>query len=93
MYKRQVVIRTGTSGNWTQISLNNGSYGYVSTAYLRSISRADGFVIGKGMHLEGSGITSGGTTSTGNQYYATTSLNLRKGDVYKRQLLSAQYSE
>ena len=74
-----VVIRTGTSGNWTQISLNNGSYGYVSTAYLRSISRADGFVIGKGMHLEGSGITSGGTTSTGNQYYATTSLNLRKG--------------
>lgn len=79
-----VVVRTGTSGNWTEISLNNGSYGYVSTAYLRTVISVDSSLIGKGMYLEGSGVTIGGSTggstvTSGNQYYATTSLNLRKG--------------
>ena len=79
-----VVVRTGTSGNWTEISLNNGSYGYVSTAYLRTVISVDSSLIGKGMYLEGSGVTIGGSTggstvTSGNQYYATTSLNLRRG--------------
>ncbi|PWM63500.1 MAG: hypothetical protein DBX63_01220 [Clostridia bacterium] len=78
-----VAIRTGTSGNWTEISLGNGTYGYVSTAYLRSVINVDASLIGKGVYLEssgGSGI-SGGSSGSSNrdQYYATTSLNLRKG--------------
>ncbi len=78
-----VAIRTGTSGNWTEISLGNGTYGYVSTAYLRSVINVDASLIGKGVYLEssgGSGI-SGGSSGRSNrdQYYATTSLNLRKG--------------
>ena len=75
-----VAIRTGTSGNWTEISLGNGTYGYVSSAFLRSVTVTDTSIVGRGIYLEGSGNSGSNAGSTGGkQYYATTALNLRKG--------------
>ena len=75
-----VAVRTGTSGNWTEISLGNGTYGYVSSAFLRSVTVTDTSIVGRGIYLEGSGNSGSNAGSTGGkQYYATTALNLRKG--------------